>query len=311
DFASWQQRIRLYCRGKENEVNILKSIDEGPYQIGTGRETLAESTEGAPQFGPERPRVYSDLTPEEKDRYNANIRAINILLQGLPKDIYTLINHYIDAKDIWDNVKMLLERFMTAVKLNRGLMDSNYDQLYAYLKQHETHAKENKMMLERFSQNTVDPLALMSNVSNPQRYSPSSSTSSSTQVPQPLADNPHLDSSGSAAGYGGAQNRVGNVNPGQSRPGQARPVKCYNCNGTEHIARNYRTTLFDDDVDEQPVQDLALNVDNVFQADDCDAFDSVVDEAPTAQTMFMANLSSADPVTDKAGPSYDSDILFE
>nr|GEX64097.1 putative ribonuclease H-like domain-containing protein [Tanacetum cinerariifolium] len=29
----------------------------------------------------------------------------------------------------------------------------------------------------------------------------------------------------------------------------------------------------DEDVDEQPVHDLALNVDNVFQADDCDAFD--------------------------------------
>nr|GEY83986.1 retrovirus-related Pol polyprotein from transposon TNT 1-94 [Tanacetum cinerariifolium] len=40
--------------------------------------------------------------------------------------------------------------------------------------------------------------------------------------------------------------------------------------------------VFDDDVDEQPVQDLALNVDNVFQADDCDTFDSDVDEAPTA-----------------------------
>nr|GFC82465.1 hypothetical protein [Tanacetum cinerariifolium] len=36
------------------------------------------------------------------------------------------------------------------------------------------------------------------------------------------------------------------------------------------------------------------------------AFD---DDAPTAQTMFMANLSSANPVT--AGPSYDSDILSE
>nr|GEY57297.1 RNA-directed DNA polymerase, eukaryota [Tanacetum cinerariifolium] len=81
----------------------------GPYKMGTVREILAESTEGAPQFGPERSRVYSDLTPEEKDRYNANIRATNILLQGLPKDIYTLINHYTDAKDIWDNVKMLLE----------------------------------------------------------------------------------------------------------------------------------------------------------------------------------------------------------
>ncbi|GKF17147.1 hypothetical protein Tco_0062065 [Tanacetum coccineum] len=45
--------------------------------------------------------------------------------------------------------------------------------------------------------------------------------------------------------------------------------------------------------------------------DDCDAFDSDVDEAPTAQTMFIANLSSADPVYDEAGLSYDSDILFE
>ncbi|GJW13912.1 reverse transcriptase domain-containing protein [Tanacetum coccineum] len=36
-----------------------------------------------------------------------------------------------------------------------------------------------------------------------------------------------------AASYGGAQNRVGNANPGQ-----ARQVKCYNCNGIGHIARN-------------------------------------------------------------------------
>ncbi|GKF85912.1 hypothetical protein Tco_0253739, partial [Tanacetum coccineum] len=33
----------------------------------------------------------------------------------------------------------------------------------------------------------------------------------------------------------------------------------------------------DEDADEPPVQDLALNVDNVFQADDCDSFDSDVD----------------------------------
>nr|GFA39947.1 hypothetical protein [Tanacetum cinerariifolium] len=98
--------------------------------------------------------------------------------------------------------------------------------------------------------------------------------------------------------------RVRNVNQGQARPGQARTVKCYNCNGGPDNA-------FDDDVDEQPVQDLALNVDNVFQAEDCDAFDSDIDEAPTTQTMFMANLSSADPITDEAGPSYDSDILSE
>nr|GEY63326.1 hypothetical protein [Tanacetum cinerariifolium] len=82
DFASWQQRIRLYCRGKDNRVNILKSIDEGPYILGTFRETLAESTEETPQFGLERSRVYSDLNSNERDRYNADIQATNILLQG-------------------------------------------------------------------------------------------------------------------------------------------------------------------------------------------------------------------------------------
>ncbi|GJY46242.1 hypothetical protein Tco_0435305 [Tanacetum coccineum] len=92
DFASWQQRIRLYYRGKENRVNILKSIDEGPFQMGTFRETLAEGTEGALHLGPERPRVYSDMSPEDKEMYNANIRATNILLQGLPKVLGILYN---------------------------------------------------------------------------------------------------------------------------------------------------------------------------------------------------------------------------
>ncbi|GKF78835.1 hypothetical protein Tco_0234403 [Tanacetum coccineum] len=58
---------------------------------------------------PERARVFTDLSAKEKERYKADIRATNILLQGIQKDIYTLINHYTDAKDIWDNVKMILE----------------------------------------------------------------------------------------------------------------------------------------------------------------------------------------------------------
>nr|GFD20611.1 hypothetical protein [Tanacetum cinerariifolium] len=85
-------------------------------------------------------------------------------------------------------------RFLTVVKLNRGLKDSNYDQLYAYLKQHEAYANENKMLLDLFTQHTVDPLALMSNVSHQQPYSQLSSTPPSTYVPPHLADNAHLDS---------------------------------------------------------------------------------------------------------------------
>nr|GEX10576.1 integrase, catalytic region, zinc finger, CCHC-type, peptidase aspartic, catalytic [Tanacetum cinerariifolium] len=160
DFTSWQQRIRLYCRGKENGVNILKFFDEGPYQMGTVRETLAESTEGAPPFASSSTQVPSPLADSSSP-----------------------------AEDLIKNL----------TNTGQGM--------------------------------------------NPR--------------------------GGSAAGYGGAQNRVGNVNQGQARSGQART------------------------------------------ADDCDAFDYNVDEAPTAQTMFMANLSFVDPVTDEARLSYDSDILSE
>ncbi|GKF16086.1 retrovirus-related pol polyprotein from transposon TNT 1-94 [Tanacetum coccineum] len=108
----------------------------------------------------------------------------------------------------------------------------------------------------------------------------------------------------------GAHNRAGNANAGQGKP-----VKCYNCNGVGHIARNFldeeellflageQGNTFDADVDNQPVQDLALNEDNIFQADECDAFDSDVDDEPTAQTIFMANFSSVGSVNTQAGPS--------
>ncbi|GKG18772.1 hypothetical protein Tco_0373070, partial [Tanacetum coccineum] len=50
---------------------------------------------------------------------------------------------------------------------------------------------------------------------------------------------------------------------------------------TQSSSTRMRTdaTNFDDDMD-----DLALNVDHVFEADQCNAFDSDVDEAPTIQT---------------------------
>ncbi|GKF82084.1 hypothetical protein Tco_0243740 [Tanacetum coccineum] len=82
------------------------------------------------------------------------------------------------------------------------------------------------MMLDRFTQHTVDALALMSNVSHQQYYSQSSTTPPSTYVPPHFADNSGQDNA------------------------------------------------IDEDMDEQHVLDLTLNVDNVFQADECDAFDS-------------------------------------
>ncbi|GJY50014.1 hypothetical protein Tco_0439970 [Tanacetum coccineum] len=82
------------------DIKYAGSDTRPPMLDRTDFETLAERNEGALHLGPEQARVYSDLSPKDKDRYNADIWATNILLQGLPKDIYTLINHFTDAKDI-------------------------------------------------------------------------------------------------------------------------------------------------------------------------------------------------------------------
>nr|GFA31501.1 integrase, catalytic region, zinc finger, CCHC-type, peptidase aspartic, catalytic [Tanacetum cinerariifolium] len=218
-------------------------------------------------------------------RSRKNTKCVNAADEELTAAKHKLMNIKMTMSRMQLNSKfvknMLPEwgRFVTAVKLNRGLRDSNYNQLYAYLKQHETHAKKNKMMLEQFSQNIVDPLALMFNVSNLQRYSPSSFTLSSTQVPQHLADNSHLDSR-------------------------------YIAKNCTQPKRPQNSEYYKDKMLLMQAQENRVALD-AEQADDCDAFDSDVDEAITAQTMFMANLSSADFVTDEAGPSYDSDILSE
>nr|GEW09298.1 hypothetical protein [Tanacetum cinerariifolium] len=61
-------------------------------------------------------------------------------------------------------------------------------------------------------------------------------------------------------------------------------------------------------LDEEQLLFIAGGQDN---DDECDAFDSDVDEAPTTQTMFMENLSSADLVYDETDPSYYLYILSE
>ncbi|GKA07344.1 integrase, catalytic region, zinc finger, CCHC-type containing protein [Tanacetum coccineum] len=110
------------------------------------------------------------------------------------------------------------------------------------------------------------------------------------------------------AGNGGAQNRAGNANACQGKP-----VKYYNCNGVGHIARNctqpkhpQNFDYFKDKMLLMQAQENGAVLDEkelLFLAYECDAFNSDVNDEPTAQSIFMANLSSVGSANPQAGPS--------
>ncbi|GJU60573.1 hypothetical protein Tco_1238339 [Tanacetum coccineum] len=119
-----------------------------------------------------------------------DIKAINIILQGLPTEIYALVSQHRVAKDIWEKIKLLMQgtsltkqerecklydefdkftykkgeslheyylRFTLLLNdMNIYKMPLEQFQIHAHLEQHERHANEVRLMHERNS----DPLAL-------------------------------------------------------------------------------------------------------------------------------------------------------
>ncbi|GJY62935.1 hypothetical protein Tco_0464395, partial [Tanacetum coccineum] len=216
--------------------------------MGTIRHTLAEGTEGAHQLGPEQARVYSDLSPEDKDSCTIQNKGETIhdyyvrftkLINDMRNIKMTMPRMQLNSKFV-NNMLPEWGRFVTVVKLNRGLKESNYDQLVDRIEDRGTMQGEQVQLV-------MGELRTELGMQIQVKQSRLSVTTATMLLMQ------------------AQENRVA--------------------------------------LDEEQLLFIA--------ADDCDAFDSDVDEAPTAQTMFMANLSSADPVYDEASLSYDSDILSE
>ncbi|GKB35350.1 hypothetical protein Tco_0880292 [Tanacetum coccineum] len=195
-YDSWKTWILIYIQGKENGEMLIDSIKNGPVKL-----------DGVTDI--RRPQKVADLSQEEKLRYDSDIKAINVILLGLPVDIYTLINHFQTAKEIWDRVKELMEGTeMTkqeSTKQARDLHSVNFDQLYAFLKYNEKDTKEVREMRQRFQ----EPLALLENTYNPppsynkqiqyhtqpsEVYQPYQHYQSNTPITQQLIQSPPLQS---------------------------------------------------------------------------------------------------------------------
>ncbi|GJT31566.1 hypothetical protein Tco_0921985 [Tanacetum coccineum] len=63
-----------------------------------------------------RTKKYAELSAAEKIQADGDMKATYIILQGLPTDIYSLVNHHRVAKDLWERVQLLMQRCYKYVK---------------------------------------------------------------------------------------------------------------------------------------------------------------------------------------------------
>nr|GEU39028.1 hypothetical protein [Tanacetum cinerariifolium] len=88
----------LYMENRERGRMILESVKNGPLIWPKIEEN-----------GVIRTKKYAELYATEKIQADFDVKATNIILQGLPYDIYALVNHHRVAKDLRERVQLLMQ----------------------------------------------------------------------------------------------------------------------------------------------------------------------------------------------------------
>ncbi|GKD17753.1 hypothetical protein Tco_1206911 [Tanacetum coccineum] len=97
-YDSWKSCMELYIENRENRRMILNSVENCPFIWPTIEEN-----------GETRKKKYEELSATEKLQADCDLKATNIVLQGLPPNVYAIVNHHKVAKEIWDRVKLLIQ----------------------------------------------------------------------------------------------------------------------------------------------------------------------------------------------------------
>ncbi|GJZ48989.1 hypothetical protein Tco_0603179 [Tanacetum coccineum] len=84
---------------RENGRMILNSIQNGPLVWST----IVQEDDTT------RTKKYEELLVTAKLQADYDLKATNIVLQGLPPDVYAIINHHKVSKEIRDRVKLLMQ----------------------------------------------------------------------------------------------------------------------------------------------------------------------------------------------------------
>ncbi|GJW05516.1 hypothetical protein Tco_1564372 [Tanacetum coccineum] len=97
-YDSWKSIIELYMLNRQHGRMILESVENGPL--------IWPSIE---ENGVTRPKKYSELSPTEAIQADCDIKATNIILQGLPPEVYALVSNHKVAKELWEIIQLLMQ----------------------------------------------------------------------------------------------------------------------------------------------------------------------------------------------------------
>ncbi|GKC57580.1 hypothetical protein Tco_1085178 [Tanacetum coccineum] len=86
------------------EFMIIAGADNRPPML---EKSLYDSWKS--QDGTTRTKKYEELSVAEKLQADCDLKATNIVLQGLPPDVYAIVNHHKVAKEIRERVKLLMQ----------------------------------------------------------------------------------------------------------------------------------------------------------------------------------------------------------
>ncbi|GKC69577.1 hypothetical protein Tco_1115460 [Tanacetum coccineum] len=90
-YDSWKSRMELYMMNRQHGRMILESVENGPLIWPTIEEN-----------GVTRPRKYSELSPTDAIQADYDVKATNIIIQGLPPEVYALVSNHKVAKELWE-----------------------------------------------------------------------------------------------------------------------------------------------------------------------------------------------------------------
>ncbi|GJU77275.1 retrovirus-related pol polyprotein from transposon TNT 1-94 [Tanacetum coccineum] len=97
-YDSWKSIMELYMMNRPHGRMILASVEKGPLVW------PSITVDGVTRL-----KEYTELTPAEAIQADCDIKAINIILQGLPTEIYALVSQHRVAKDLWEKIKLLMQ----------------------------------------------------------------------------------------------------------------------------------------------------------------------------------------------------------